>query len=158
MTLYYYLPVGFYAYFTNEEIILTDDAMNTKENGYQTPSYTTPVKRYCQMLDLKDDPELITEYKERHSPTSFWKEIGKGILSVGILNMEIYLHGNRLFMIVETPLDFEWESAFQKLATLPRQEEWERYMSIFQDADADASSNEKWQLMEQIFSLPKAME
>ena len=61
-------------------------------------------------------------------------------------------------MIVETPLDFEWKTAFQKLATLPRQEEWERYMFVFQDADADASSDEKWQLMEQMFSLTKAME
>ncbi|MDD7561019.1 MAG: L-rhamnose mutarotase, partial [Parabacteroides sp.] len=76
----------------------------------------------------------------------------------GILNMEIYLLDNHLFMIVETPLDFEWKTAFQKLATLPRQEEWERYMSVFQDADADASSDEKWQLMEQMFSLTKAME
>ena len=115
--------------------------METKETGYQIPSYPMQTKRYCQMLDLKNDPQLIAEYKKR-----------------GILNMEIYLLDNHLFMIVETPLDFEWKTAFQKLATLPRQEEWERYMSVFQDADADASSDEKWQLMEQMFSLTKAME
>ncbi|HIX21451.1 MAG TPA: L-rhamnose mutarotase [Candidatus Parabacteroides faecavium] len=132
--------------------------METKETGYQIPSYPMQTKRYCQMLDLKNDPQLIAEYKKRHSPEYYWKEIGEGIRAVGILNMEIYLLDNHLFMIVETPLDFEWKTAFQKLATLPRQEEWERYMSVFQDVDADASSDEKWQLMEQMFSLTKAME
>jgi hypothetical protein len=33
-------------------------------------------------------------------------------------------------MIVETPLDFEW-IRFEKLAGLPRQQEWRTYMSIF---------------------------
>ena len=33
------------------------------------------------------------------------------------LEMEIYICGNRLFMIVETPIDFDWESAMAKLAT-----------------------------------------
>ena len=30
-------------------------------------------------------------------------------------------------MIVETPIDFDWESAMAKLATLPRQQEWEDF-------------------------------
>ena len=46
--------------------------------------------------------------------------------------MEIYLLGNRLFMIVETPVDFDWDASMARLATLPRQQEWEDYMSIFQ--------------------------
>lgn len=37
-------------------------------------------------------------------------------------------------MIVETPLDFDWDEAMAKLATLPRQQEWEDYMSVFQKA------------------------
>ena len=56
-------------------------------------------------------------------------------------------------MIVETPLDFDWDTAMKRLATLPRQEEWEAYMSIFQQADAHASSAEKWQLMDRMFHL-----
>ena len=94
--------------------------METKETGYQIPSYPIQTKRYCQMLDLKNDPQLIAEYKKRHSPEYYWKEIGEGIRAVGILNMEIYLLDNHLFMIVETPLDFEWKTAFQKLATFYR--------------------------------------
>ena len=94
-----------------------------KENGYEMKRYGYPVKRYCQTMDLKDDPELIEKYRECHSKEKSWREIREGIRSVGILEMEIYICGNRLFMIVETPIDFDWESAMAKLATLPRQQD-----------------------------------
>lgn len=127
--------------------------MEDKKSGYKSKQYDFPTKRYCQTLDLKDDPELIEEYKKRHSLEDHWPEINEGIRSVGILEMEIYLCGNRLFMIVETPLDFDWDTAFSRLAGLPRQAEWEEYMSVFQQADPNASSAEKWQLMERMFHL-----
>lgn len=126
-----------------------------KENGYVVQEYKVPVKRYCQTMDLKDNPELIAEYVKRHSEAEAWPEIRAGIREVGILEMEIYILGTRLFMIVETPLDFDWETAMARLATLPRQAEWEAYMSIFQQADATATSAEKWQLMDRMFYLYK---
>ncbi len=124
-----------------------------KKSGYPQKDFGQRVKRYCQTLDLKDDPVLIQEYILRHNEVNSWPEIRDGIRAVGILEMEIYHFGTRLFMIVETPLDFEWDSAFEKLAGLPRQSEWEEYMSIFQQADATASSAEKWQLIDRIFYL-----
>ena len=126
-----------------------------KENGYVVQEYKVPVKRYCQTMDLKDNPELIAEYVKRHSEAEAWPEIRAGIREVGILEMESYILGTRLFMIVETPLDFDWETAMARLATLPRQAEWEAYMSIFQQADATATSAEKWQLMDRMFYLYK---
>ena len=93
------------------------------------------------------------EYRKRHTENEAWPEILQGIRSVGILEMEIYILDNRLFMIVETPFDFDWDEAFARLATLPRQEEWETYMSIFQVARPGATSAEKWRMMERIFHL-----
>ena len=124
-----------------------------KQTGYKMKEYGIPTKRYCQTLDLKDDPELISEYRKRHTEHEAWPEILQGIRSVGILEMEIYILDNRLFMIVETPVDFDWDEAFARLATLPRQEEWETYMSIFQVARPGATSAEKWRMMERIFHL-----
>ncbi|MCD8176999.1 MAG: L-rhamnose mutarotase [Tannerellaceae bacterium] len=129
--------------------------MIMKEQGYTQQTYNVSVKRYCQTLELKDNPELIQEYIKRHSELEHWPEIREGIRAVGILEMEIYQLGTKLFMIVETPLDFEWESAFAQLATYPRQAEWEEYMSLFQEADPGATSSEKWQLMDRIFHLYK---
>lgn len=122
-------------------------------NGYKVKEYSQPVKRYCQTLELKNDAELIKEYVKRHSWAEAWPEIREGIRSVGILEMEIYIWGERLFMIVETPLDFDWDTAMAKLAILPRQQEWEEYMSIFQQCVSGATSNEKWQMMERMFYL-----
>jgi L-rhamnose mutarotase len=122
-------------------------------NGFHVKDYGQPVKRYVQTMDLKDDPELIAEYRRRHSEGEAWPEIIAGIREVGILEMDIYILGSRLVMIVETPLDFDWESAMARLATLPRQQEWEEFMACFQDCDPTATSNEKWQMMERMFHL-----
>lgn len=127
--------------------------METPNTGYKTKNYDVPVKRYCQTLDLRDNPQLIAEYRKRHSRESVWKEILEGIREVGILEMEIYILGTRLFMIVETPVDFDWDSAMERLNTLPRQQEWEEYMSVFQQAEAGMSSADKWRPMERMFHL-----
>lgn len=122
-------------------------------NSYPTKNFCCPTKRYCQTMDLRDDKELINKYIEVHNSYNHWPEIREGIRSVGILEMEIYIHENKLFMIVETPLDFEWEKAFAKLATLPRQSEWEDYVAVFQQCEEGSTSDQKWQLMERIFYL-----
>ena len=127
--------------------------MGDKKQGYKVKEYHGPVKRYCQTLNLKDNPELIAEYRKRHSKGEVWPETLAAIREVGILEMEIYILGTRLFMIVETPLDFEWDTAMARMATLPKQEEWEAYMAVFQQAEAGASSAEKWQLMDRMFYL-----
>lgn len=121
--------------------------------GYKVKEYKAPVKRFCRTMNLKDNPELIKEYRLRHSEGHIWKEVLEGIRQVGILEMEIYILGSRLFMIVETPLDFDWDTAMTRLAALPRQQEWETYMSIFQDCDPDDTADIKWVMMERMFHL-----
>ena len=138
---------------------MTKETMDSKDNsnnpsmGYPTKMYDIPTKRYCQTMDLKDDPALIEKYKDAHSRLKAWPEILEGIRSVGILEMELYILGNRLLMIVDTPLDFEWDTAMAKLATLPRQAEWEDYVAMFQDCKKGSTSDQKWQLMERMFYL-----
>ena len=67
-------------------------------NGFHVKDYGQPVKRYVQTMDLKDDPELIAEYRRRHSKEELWKEIRDGISEVGILDMQIFILGTRLVM------------------------------------------------------------
>lgn len=109
------------------------------------------MKRYCQTLKLRDNEELIKAYVEEHKHV--WPEIKAGIREVGILDMQIYILGNQLFMIVDTVDDFDWVKDNARLAELPRQAEWEAYMSKFQQAEPGMASNEKWQMMEKMFSL-----
>ena len=109
-------------------------------------------KPYCLALDLKEDAGLIEEYKYWHKPEHIWKEIPEGISKAGILDMEIYLLGNRLFMIMETAPGFDFDRDMKFLAQLPGQKEWEEFVTRFQKVDVD-KPGEKWQLMERIFKL-----
>ena len=110
-------------------------------------------KRYCKALKLEDDPVLIEEYKKVHAPGAVWPEITQGMKEVGIIDMEIYLLGTQLFMIMDTVPDFDHDEAMKELSTKPRQSEWEAYVSRFQKTSADATADEKWQLMERIFKM-----
>jgi len=109
------------------------------------------MKRFCQTLKLRNDPEMIKKYMEAHQ--NVWPEIKDGIREVGILDMQIYIHDNVLFMIVDTVDEFDWQKDNDRLSQLPRQHEWEFYVSQFQQADPHATSSEKWQLMDKIFQL-----
>ena len=109
--------------------------------------------RHCLTLELKDKPELIEEYKQWHTAENIWKEIPEGIKEVGIKEMEIYLWKNRLFMIVDTDDDFDWNDQMKKLSGLPMQEEWEKAMDKYQKRINDKRPDEKWQKMDRIFKL-----
>lgn len=122
-------------------------------NGYIQKQFQGRTKRYVQTLELNSDEEARREYLKWHSEEFHWKEIRDGIREVGILEMEIYILGNRLVMIVDTPEDLDWDAAMAKLATLPRQAEWEAFVSQFQDCSPEAKSNEKWQMMDRMFYL-----
>ena len=123
-------------------------------NGFKVKQYSAPVKRYGRTMNLRaGDRKFIEDYRHAHSEGVIWQEIIDGIREVGILEMEIYILDNKLFMIVETPLDFDWDAAMARLATLPRQQEWETFMSRFQDCSAEATADEKWQMMDRMFYL-----
>ena len=121
--------------------------------GYIQKRHKGSIKRFVQTLTLRSDEEARREYIKWHSPEYNWKEIRDGIREVGILEMEIYILGNLLVMIVDAPEDFCWDEAMARLATLPRQAEWEAFVSQFQGCDADATSDEKWRMMERMFYL-----
>jgi L-rhamnose mutarotase len=120
---------------------------------YTETTKLTAFKRYCKTLSLKDDAQLIEDYKKVHAPNTAWPEITQGMKDVGIIDMEIYIYGTRLFMIMDTVADFDHDKAMTELATKPRQSEWEAYVSRFQQSSADATADEKWQLMERIYKL-----
>lgn len=129
--------------------------MKKLKEGYLEENPSLPTKRYCQYLKL--NPDRLEEYKYWHNSRNIWKEIPQGIRKAGILNMEIFVIEDKAFMILETPADFNWDEAFGFLATFERQEEWEAFISQFQETEKGRRSEEKWQLMERVFSLNDAL-
>lgn len=49
----------------------------TYNQGYTAKQHSVPVKRYCQTLNLKNNPALIAEYRKIHSKKEAWPEIRK---------------------------------------------------------------------------------
>lgn len=76
-------------------------------------------KKVLPNNELENNPDLIAMYRRCHSQAEAWPEIREGIRSVGILEMEIYIEGAKLFMIVETPLDFDWKLPWINYLTYP---------------------------------------
>lgn len=108
-------------------------------------------RRHCLALDLKDDPQLIAEYKRYHE--KIWPEITQSIRQSGIEDLEIYLIGTRLFMIMEVNDNFSFDAKSEADRNDPKVQEWEQLMWKFQKPLAQAKPGEKWLLMERIFKL-----
>ena len=110
-------------------------------------------RRYCLTLDLKNDPHLIAEYKRYHK--RIWPEVTQSIHDSGIEDMEIYLLGTRMFMVMEVSEKFSFQAKAYADRENPKVREWEELMWKFQEPLPEAKPGEKWLLMEKIFKLEK---
>ena len=110
-------------------------------------------RRFCLTLDLKDDPALIAEYKRYHEKV--WPEITKSLRDAGVVDMEIYLLGTRMFMVMEVNSEFSFAKKAKMDFANPKVREWEELMGRFQHPPPNASPVERWQVMERVFELEK---
>lgn len=108
-------------------------------------------------LDLADDPERIATYEHYHRPEHIWPEIPAGIRAAGVVDMQIYRIGTRLFMIVDYEEHTDLTAAFEKMGTLPRQTEWAAFMAGFQVKLPEASPGEHWAAMKPVFLLNETL-
>jgi L-rhamnose mutarotase len=111
------------------------------------------MRRYCLALDLIDDKALIEEYERFHKPEHVWPEIKSSITQAGIVGLEIYRIGTRLFMIMETEDDFSFEKKSEADANNPKVIEWEQLMWKFQQPTPWSKPGEKWSPLSLIFKL-----
>jgi L-rhamnose mutarotase len=115
-------------------------------------------KRYCLTLDLKNDPKLIADYKQYHAAGKAWPEITKSIRDSGIEDMQIYLLGTRMFMIMDVNDHFSFEAKAKADLLNAKVQEWEKLMWKFQQPLPEAAPGEKWMLMEKIFKLSSSVD
>lgn len=109
------------------------------------------MKRHCLALDLKDDPALIASYEEYHK--NVWPEVLDSLKASGIIHMEIYRIGNRLFMIIEVTDEFSFQKKSEMDANNSRVQDWEVLMWEYQKALPFAKQGEKWLPMNKIFDF-----
>lgn len=107
--------------------------------------------RHCLTLDLKDDPTAIAEYKRYHE--KIWPEIRDSLFQVGVKEMEIYLLGTRMFMIMDVNDSFSPAAKAASDAANPKVQEWESLMHRFQQQLPQSGKDLWWVTMERVFNL-----
>ena len=107
--------------------------------------------RHCLTLDLKDDAKAIADYKRYHE--KIWPEVKESLYAAGVVDMEIYLLGTRMFMIMEVDETFSVARKATMDAANPKVQEWETLMHTFQQQLAQSNSSDWWLPMEQVFTL-----
>lgn len=108
--------------------------------------------RYALALDLVDDVQCIANYEKAHE--KIWPEVRDHLLLNGVLDMEIYRIGTRLFMIMEVD-DLIYDATSMLNASLANSTimRWEEKMSTYQVPTPWTPANLKWITMNKIFSL-----
>lgn len=110
-------------------------------------------KQLCFATDLKDDPELIEQYKHYHKPGQGFPEVARAIREAGIIEMEIFSIANRLFMIMTVNDTYDPIVRQEQDANNKKVQEWEALMWKYQQALPWAKEGEKWLPLENIFTL-----
>ena len=110
------------------------------------------MKCYGRTINLKNDPEIVRRYIEYHR--AVWPEVERGLKSIGIQRMTIWMLGRHLFMLMETTDEFDEARDWPRYeASHPRIKEWQTLMASFQEPVADAQPGEWWADMKQVFDL-----
>jgi L-rhamnose mutarotase len=116
----------------------------------------TQLRRECLAVDLKDDPEVIASYRHWHRPGGPPAEVTRSLRAAGIAALDIYLLGNRLFMLVDFTADYSPDAKALADADNPHVQAWNALMDGLQQelpfARRDPASG-KWRPLEHIYSL-----
>ncbi len=110
------------------------------------------MSRHVLAVDLKDDSGITETYKEHHRRV--WPEVLRSLRRAGIADMEIYMLGRRLVMLVETTDGLDFQHCFANhVASHPRVAEWERLMKSLQEPPPGSAPGEWWAQMQPVFRL-----
>jgi L-rhamnose mutarotase len=112
------------------------------------------ITRTVLAVDLRDDPAAIESYKDHHRRV--WPEVLASLRQAGFRNLDIYLLGRRLVMILETHGQ-DYRRCFAAHRTSgSRVIEWEDLMRSLQVSAPGAPPGEWWAQMAPVFSLEEA--
>jgi L-rhamnose mutarotase len=114
------------------------------------------LRRECFAVDLKDHPACIESYKQWHRPGEPPREVTESLRTAGIAELDIYLIGNRLFMVIDFTPEYSEPAKAAADASNAHVKAWNSLMNELQQelpfAAGDRASG-KWRPMEHIYSL-----
>lgn len=105
-------------------------------------------------VDLKDDDAAVELYKAHHRRV--WPEVLASLRHAGIRDMDIYLLGRRLVMVVETDGQDFRRCFAAYVASDSRVADWETLMRSILEPVPGAPPGEWWAAMDPVFNLQRA--
>ena len=105
------------------------------------------------LLDLRDETSAIAAYCDWHRPGGPPPEVVASIRSAGITDMQIFLAGNRLVMLMTVGDRFDAAAKAAADRADPAVVRWEALMDTLQQALPFAPAGVKWVPAERIFAL-----
>jgi L-rhamnose mutarotase len=113
-----------------------------------------PIVRRCFAVDMQDDRESITAYRRWHEPGGPPPAVNAAIRADGVELLEIWLIGDRMFMIMEQDSDAapDPEAKRARDTADPDVAAWDRLMASFQKP-LPFAPGQTWVEMERIYSL-----
>jgi L-rhamnose mutarotase len=107
--------------------------------------------RHCLTLDLKEDEAAIAEYKRYH--LKIWPEVRDSLIEAGVAEMEIYLLGTRMFMIMDVNDTFSLSAKAAADRVNAKVQEWEGIMHGLQKRLPQSGTEQWWVVMNRVFTL-----
>jgi L-rhamnose mutarotase len=112
------------------------------------------VRTFGLTLCLRDDAELIGEYRRYHQ--AVWPEVTARLRACGVQQMQIFLRGRRMFMYLVTDDAFDPARDFARINEDPVSARWNELMATLQERAPEASPDEWWAPMELVFDLAQS--
>jgi L-rhamnose mutarotase len=112
------------------------------------------ITRTVLAVDLRDDEAAVETYRVHHQRV--WPEVLDSLRRAGVRDLDIYLLGRRLIMVVETEGQDFRRCFAAHAASHPRVIEWEALMRSLQQSPPGAPPGDWWARMEPVFSLELA--
>ncbi|SEJ24785.1 L-rhamnose mutarotase [Sphingobium sp. AP50] len=112
------------------------------------------IVRRCFAVDLVDDAESIARYREWHKPGGPPQAVTDAIRADGVVDLQIWLVGDRMFMILEQDETLAVDPATKAIrdAANPDVSAWDALMRTFQKP-LPFAPNLTWVEMEAIHLL-----
>lgn len=108
--------------------------------------------RHILAVDLIEDAAVIEAYQEHHRRV--WPEVVTSLRRAGLADLQIYMLGRRLVMLVDTRDGLDVGRAFAAhSASHPRVAEWEALMKSMQQPPPGSAAGEWWAVMQPVFHL-----
>jgi L-rhamnose mutarotase len=113
-----------------------------------------PTTRRCFAVDLHDDPDQIARYRAWHQAGGPPAAVTAAIRADDVRELEIWLVGDRMFMILEQGEGYDDQAKAARDAANPDVQAWDALMRTFQKS-LPFAPNQTWVEMERIYALSK---